>query len=189
MSTILDTISPTKVRTMRIGLFGLLAVGFAYSSLSPQLWGVPLTLQTLMLLVISFTAAAWGGWRAALATVAAGIGLALSIGTIPLARVPLTGGYLAGMLLAAPLVAWLAQAVFRRAVTGWRVALRLALVGAAGLAVVLACGWAWLAFGGPSLGAARAWTVGVVPFLIGAGVKLALAVTIAMLARPLLRRG
>ncbi|PTE20065.1 biotin transporter BioY [Cereibacter changlensis JA139] len=135
-------------------------------------WPVPMTLHTLAV----FLVAAALGSRLGLAAMAAylgagaiglpvfsgaperGIGLAYLAGP--------TGGYLAGYLVAAGLIGWLAAG------RGW---MRRALAMLAGLAVVYAAGLAWLAFfvPGPKLLA-----VGLVPFLPGDLVKIALATTL-----------
>lgn len=187
MSSIFITISSAQ-RAQRVVPYALLALAFAFSSTPLPMLGVPVTLQTLVLLGIGFTAAVAGGSLAALATVGVGIAVGVASGTIPLARVIFTGGYLTGMVLAAPLVTWLAEPVLRKTTATWRVAVRLTLAGTAGLALVLACGWAWLAFGMLGWGAVRAWAVGVAPFVPLEGVKLALAVTGAMALQRLLTR-
>jgi biotin transport system substrate-specific component len=88
-----------------------------------------------------------------------------------------TGGYLAGMLLAAPLVGWL----LGRSRGGL-----LATAGAvlAGTAVIYVCGVAWLA---GIVGAERALVLGVLPFVAGEAMKIALA-TALILAGGRLRR-
>jgi biotin transport system substrate-specific component len=56
---------------------------------------------------------------------------------------------------------------------------------ALGSLVILACGWAWLAF---ALGGAQAFRLGVAPFLLGDVVKIALAAAALPAGWALLRR-
>ena len=84
-----------------------------------------------------------------------GIGLAYMAGP--------TGGYLAGYLLAAGLIGWLAAG------PGW---MGRAMAMLAGLAVVYVAGLAWLAIFVP---APELLAVGLAPFLAGDLVKIALA--------------
>jgi biotin transport system substrate-specific component len=86
-----------------------------------------------------------------------------------------TGGYLAGYLVAAGLVGWLAAG---RGLLG-RVAAMLV-----GLAVVYGCGLAWLALFVP---ADRLVALGLAPFLVGDLVKVGL-VAAGAAALPGLRR-
>lgn len=130
-------------------------------------WPVPMTLHTLAIMAIAVTF----GPRIALSVVAAyilagatglpvfsgsperGIGLAYIVGP--------TGGYLAGYLVAAFLTGWLVQG---RGMPGRVGAM------AAGMAVVYVAGAAWLALYVP---ADKVVALGVVPFLLGDVVKIA----------------
>lgn len=151
-------------------------------------WPVPMTMQTFVVLVIGMSC----GARLAGATVLLylcegafglpvfagtperGIGLAYMMGP--------TGGYLAGFLVAAVLVGWLAERGWRRSI------LRLAAAAAIGHVVMLALGVAWLA---ASVGWLRAWQLGIEPFLLATLIKTALAAAaILALGRvPLARSG
>ena len=151
-------------------------------------WPVPMTMQTFVVLVIGMSC----GARLAGATVLLylcegafglpvfagtperGIGLAYMMGP--------TGGYLAGFLVAAVLVGWLAERGWRRSI------LRLAAAAAIGHIVMLALGVAWLA---ASVGWLRAWQLGIEPFLLATLIKTALAAAaILALGRvPLARSG
>ena len=168
--------------------FALLTVGLSLTlalaaRVSVPFWPVPMTLQTLAVLTIGGLA----GPRLAGATlllylVEGACGLPVFAGTpergIGLAYLAgPTGGYLAGMLLAAPLVGWLVA----RSRGG-----KLAVAGAvlAGTAVIYVCGVAWLA---GLVGMQRALALGVLPFLAGEAAKVALA-TASILAAGRLRR-
>ncbi len=131
---------------------------------------VPMTMQTLVVLMIG---AAYG-WKLGSATVLAylaegmmGLPVFAGVGAGPAYMLGGTGGFLAGFVVAAFIVGWLAE-------RGWdRSIVRLFAAMAVGHVVILAMGWAWLGFG-LGLGATKAWVVGVLPFLAGSVVKNAL---------------
>lgn len=159
-------------------LAGLVVVGVAALSLSAKIqipfWPVPMTLQTLVVLLIG----AGAGARAGVVTVAAylavgaagfpvfagsperGIGLAYMAGP--------TGGYLIGFL----------AGVWTAGLTkdyGWSHSfLRLVGVFTLSHVLMLACGVAWLAM---SVGLANAWMFGFLPFTVATVVKTLLAAT------------
>lgn len=131
---------------------------------------VPMTMQTLVVLMIG---AAYG-WKLGTATVLAYLGegmLGLPVfagaGAGPAYMAGPTAGYLAGFVAAAFATGWFAERGFDRSIT------RLFVIMAVGHVIILALGFAWLAFG-LKLGAEKAWLVGVVPFLAGSLVKNAL---------------
>jgi biotin transport system substrate-specific component len=147
---------------------------------------VPMTLQTLVVLLIG---AAYG-WRLGVATVIAYLGAGAaglpvfagqSGGLAPL--VGPTAGYLFGFVAAAFITGWLSE-------RGWdRSAPWLFVAMATGHIVILAAGFAWLAFGA-RLGIEKAWAVGVVPFIAASVIKNALgAVLIPAVRRAVDRRG
>ncbi|MDB5425436.1 MAG: conserved hypothetical biotin synthase [Phenylobacterium sp.] len=135
---------------------------------------VPMTLQTLAL----FTIAGLSGPRLAFEIVLvwllqAAMGLPVLSGGAG-GWESVTGpsaGFLAGMLAAAPWSAWLAERF-----PGF---VRIAAIFLLGHALVLLCGWAWLAIGGDP---ASAFSGGVLPFLPGAAVKAVAAALIVTLA-------
>ena len=137
---------------------------------------VPITLQTLAVLLIGAVYGPWRGMAAVVTYLAAGsLGLPFFAGLNggAIALLGPTGGYLAGFVLAAGLVGWLADRKFDRTVAG---ALPMFLVGQ--LAIYL-CGALWLTqFVG---GLAPAVATGILPFVAGDLIKICLA----MLALPL----
>src|SRR4029078_10397948 len=152
----------------------LVALGTALLTLSAKvnlpLPYVPMTLQTLIVLVIG---AAYG-WRLGgvtlLAYLAVGaIGLPVFAGPVG-GLAPLTGptaGYLYGFVAAAVVTGW-------RSERGWdRSMLLLFVAMALGHLLILCAGFAWLAFG-MKLGVEKAWLVGIAPFIAGALIKNAL---------------
>jgi len=135
-------------------------------------WPVPMTLHTLAVFLIAAALGPRFGLAAMAAYLGAGaIGLPVFSGTpergIGLAYMAgPTGGYLAGYLLAAGLIGWLAAG------RGW---MGRALAMLAGLVVVYAAGLAWLAVFVP---APKLLAAGLTPFILGDLVKIALAATL-----------
>jgi biotin transport system substrate-specific component len=133
---------------------------------------VDMSLQTLVVLLI----AAGFGFRLGVATLLLymaegamglpvfqstpekGIGLVYMLGT--------TGGYLAGFVVMAAIVGWAADRGLDRN------PLNLFGVLLAANAIMLAMGFAWLSV---LIGAEKAWTFGVVPFVVPDLIKVALA--------------
>lgn len=128
---------------------------------------VPMTMQTLVVLMIGAAYGARLGLATMLAYLAEGaLGLPVFAGPVGGLAYMLggTGGYLAGFAVGAFATGWLCE-------RGWdRSLLRMFGAMAAGHVVILALGFAWLAFG-ISLGTEKAWLVGVVPFVAGSVVK------------------
>ena len=133
---------------------------------------VDLSLQTLAVLAIAATF----GFRLGVATLALylvegamgfpvfqstpekGIGLAYMLGT--------TGGFLLGFLAMAAIVGWAAD-------RGWdKSVLKIGAAMLVAEAVMMALGFAWLA---GIIGAEKAWTFGVAPFIVADLIKVALA--------------
>ena len=168
----------------------LVALGTALLALSAKinlpLPYVPMTLQTLVVLMIG---AAYG-WRLGSATVIAylaegAIGLPVFAGPVG-GLAPLLGptaGYLAGFVAAAFITGWLSERGWDRSVPRLFVAMGL------GHIVILAAGFAWLAFG-MKFGVEKAWLVGIVPFVAASVIKNALGAAIVPAIRQMLdRRG
>jgi biotin transport system substrate-specific component len=168
----------------------LVALGTALLALSAKinlpLPYVPMTLQTLVVLMIG---AAYG-WRLGSATVIAylaegAIGLPVFAGPVG-GLAPLVGptaGYLAGFVAAAFITGWLSERGWDRSVPRLFVAMGL------GHIVILAAGFAWLAFG-MKLGVEKAWLVGIVPFVAASVIKNALGAAFVPAIRHMLdRRG
>ncbi len=144
-------------------------------------WPVPMTMQTLVVLLIgaSFGARLGGITLAAyLAQGAAGLPVFASGAGLAYMAGP-TGGYLAGFLVAAFVVGTLADRGFGRNVGTTLVAMT------AGLLVIYGLGVGWLA---GFTGLEKAVTLGVVPFLPAEAVKLGLAALLLPSAWKLSRR-
>ncbi|MET3520639.1 biotin transporter BioY [Mesorhizobium abyssinicae] len=90
-----------------------------------------------------------------------GIGVAYMLGS--------TGGYLAGFVVMAAIVGWAAD-------RGWdRHPVKLFNAMLVGEVVMMAMGFAWLAM---LIGAEKSWQFGVVPFIVGDLIKVALAASL-----------
>ena len=162
----------------------LVALGTALLTLSAKvnlpLPYVPMTLQTLAVLVIGAAYGAGLGTATVVAYLAEGaMGLPVFAGPVG-GLAPLfgpTAGYLFGFVAAAFVTGWLSE-------RGWdRSVLRLFVAMAFGHLLILAAGFGWLAFG-MKLGVEKAWLVGIVPFIAGSLIKNALGAALL----PAIRR-
>jgi biotin transport system substrate-specific component len=167
----------------------LIALGTALLTLSAKinlpLPYVPMTLQTLVVLMIG----AAFGWRLGSATVIAylaegAFGLPVFAGPVG-GIAPLLGptaGYLVGFVAAAFVTGWLSERGWDRSVPLLFVAMGF------GHIIILAAGFAWLAFG-VKLGIEKAWLVGIAPFVAASVIKNALgAILVPAIRRALDRR-
>lgn len=170
----------TAVRAIVLAVIGSLLLTIS-AKIQVPFWPVPMTMQTFVVLVLGV---AYGG-RLAGATVllylaqgalglpvfAGGGGLAYMAGP--------TGGYLAGFLLAAVAVGWLAERGWARSAPSTLAAMLI------GTAIIFGCGIAWLA---TLIGLPQAISAGLVPFLLSEAVKIALATALVPSAWRLMRR-
>ncbi len=166
------SLSEATRKTPRAVLLRVIAVSLAGSALltiSAQLavpfWPVPMTMQTLVVLLLGAFAGPGAALAAVLTYVAEGLAgfPVFSHGGGFGAFFGPTFGYIAGFL---PAVVVAAQAGRRSGV------LRSALILTAADAVILACGVAWLA---TLIGWEEAVAAGLTPFVLGEALKVALA--------------
>lgn len=145
---------------------------------------VPMTLQTLVVLMIGAAYGARLGTVTMLAYLAEGaIGLPVFAGPVAglAALVGPTAGYLVGFVVAAFITGALAERGWDRSVP------RLFVAMAIGHLVILGLGFGWLAFG-VRLGVEKAWVVGVMPFIAASLIKNALGSALLPALRRLLDR-
>jgi biotin transport system substrate-specific component len=173
-------------RSLRAAI--LIALGTALLTLSAKtnlpLPYVPMTLQTLVVLMIG---AAYG-WRLGGLTVLAYLaegacGLPVFAGPVG-GLAPLMGptaGYLAGFVAAAIITGWLSERGWDRSPAWLFVAMGI------GHIVILGCGFAWLAFA-VKLGVEKAWLVGIAPFVVASVIKNALGAALVPAIRRMLDR-
>jgi biotin transport system substrate-specific component len=129
-------------------------------------FGMRLAVATLLLYMVE----GMFGWPVFQGTPEKGLGLAYMVGT--------TGGYLVGFVVAAAIVGWAAD-------RGWdRSFFRFFGVLLVAEFAILALGYGWLAV---LIGPDKAWTFGVVPFLVPDLVKVGLAAAIMPAAWALRR--
>lgn len=166
------------VRQAALAVLGSLLL-WASAKVQVPMWPVPMTMQSFVVLVIGM---AYGS-RLGAATVAFylaqgaaglpvfagtpqhGIGIAYMVGP--------TGGYLVGFLLVAVTMGWLAE-------RGWDRTLPKAVAAMAiGTVLLFVPGVAWLAV---LIGPTKAVAAGLLPFVVGSLVKLALAAAVLPLA-------
>ncbi len=175
-STLAETLWPAEalpgwLRHVLLAIGGSLLLTLS-AKISVPFYPVPMTMQTFAVLLIG----AAFGWRLGAATVLlylaqGAVGLPVFAGT-PANGLGLTymmgptGGYLIGFVVAAALVGWLAERGWDRSFL-WLVAAMFI-----GQAVISTYGIAWL---GSSIGLAKAWAVGVMPFLYANLFKILLA--------------
>lgn len=175
---LVDLIWPSRERDfLRKAALVVLGSALLWASAKAQvpMWPVPMTMQSLVVLVIGFAYGARLGMATVLfylaqgalgfpvfaGTPEKGIGLAYMMGT--------TGGYLVGFVLSAGLCGWLAE-------RGWGSSL-VSLAGAMtlGSLILFVPGVLWLA---TFVGFDKAIALGLVPFAAGIVVKGALGVAL-----------
>lgn len=178
----------TWMRNLIFAIGGTIALWIS-AKIQVPFFPVPMTMQTFAVLVIGMAF----GWRLGGATVAlylleGAVGLPVFAGTpekgIGLAyMVGPTGGYLAGFVIAATAVGWLAERGWDRKMAPTLIAM------VAGTAIIFACGLLWL-------GTVLGWDkpileFGLIPFLPAAAFKVALAAAVLPAAWRLIgtRRG
>jgi biotin transport system substrate-specific component len=162
------TMLATSIRRLgasRLTTMGGIALFAAFSALTARVTlplpftPVPVTLQVMASLLAGLVLGPRGGAISQLvylAAVAAGLPLdARGLG--PAALFGPTAGYLMGFVPAAFVTGWLAERLWGAWVGAFVAAL-------AGVAVIYACGLAWLAPSVGSLGAA--WALGAAPFIL-----------------------
>jgi biotin transport system substrate-specific component len=167
----------------------LMLAGSALLTLSAKIqvpfWPVPMTMQTLVVLMIG-AAYGWrlGGTTVLLYLVEGAVGLPVFAGTperglgVPYMMGP-TGGFLAGFLAAAVATGWLAERGWDRPL--WRLFVSMAI----GHLVIFAFGLGWLA---ALVGWSKAWAGGAAPFVAATLLKTALAAALMQAGWTFARR-
>lgn len=185
-ATLVGVLWPTRGSGVALRAAVLMLIGSALLTLSAKIQvpfpPVPMTLQTLVVLVIG---AAYG-WRLGAATVllylAEGLsGLPVFAGPAagPLYLAGPTAGFLVGFVAAAAVTGFLAE-------RGWdRPLARVVALMAIGHGVIFAFGLGWLS---ALLGPAKAWALGAQPFLLATLLKTALAAALLQAGWTLVRR-
>jgi biotin transport system substrate-specific component len=184
-ATLADALWSPAAGSPAVRAIALAVIGSILLTLSAKIqvpfWPVPMTMQTFVVLVLGVAY----GWRLAGATVLlylaqGALGLPVFAGGGgPAYMAGPTAGYLAGFLLAAVAVGWLAERGWARS---WTSTLAAMLVGTA---IIFACGLGWLS---TLIGLPKAIDAGLKPFLLSEAVKIALATALVPFTWRLLQR-
>jgi biotin transport system substrate-specific component len=190
--TLLDAVSvradlSSAYRAAAVLFVTVLTIAAAQVSVPLPFTPVPFTLQPMVVLLAGAALGARLGMTSQILYLAlglAGLPVFAASPALPQGFARLlgpTGGYLMSYPLAALVAGYLAQRGFdRRYLTS-------VLAMAAGLAIIFACGVAWMAWGAPHLGRATAIRAGLIPFLPADIVKIFLAATVLPAAWRFLR--
>lgn len=179
--SLVDRVIPkSKLNDVALVLGGSLITA-AFAQIQVPMYPVPMTLQTLAVLLI---AAAVGPWRAlssmGLYVAMGAAGLPVFAGAKALGQVLPTAGYIVGFAVAAVVVGLLANSGLNKKPFAVAIAF---LVGSA---VIYVFGAGWLVIG-LGLTVQQAVLAGVVPFLIGDVVKALVAATLLPMAWRFIR--
>ncbi|MFP6731104.1 MAG: biotin transporter BioY [Alphaproteobacteria bacterium] len=192
-ATLAASVWPSASAPTALSALLLMLAGSAFIALSAQiqvpLWPVPMTGQTFAVLLVGVAF----GWRLGAATLLAymaegaiGIPVFAKAAAGPAVIVGPTGGYIMGFVLAAALVGYLAERGWDRNV--WSTALAMLF----GNLVIYLLGVPWLAAFLAGIGNEAPWQAaiagGLTPFLLGDGLKLALAACLLPVAWKFLGR-
>lgn len=159
----------------------LVGLGAAFTAVMAQIsipsWPVPMTMQTLAVLFVGLTlGAARGSLSMVLYLTVGALGAPVFSGGVGLYSIMATLGYLVGFVFAAALLGALVARGWDRGLFTLAAALILATL------VVYSFGVAWLVAGfGLSLVAAI--TGGIIPFLIGDSIKIAIVIAVTPIFR------
>jgi biotin transport system substrate-specific component len=183
-ATLLPSSRSSLIQSAIIAVIGSLAL-WASAKVQVPLWPVPISMQTFVVLclgaalgsrlgaatVLLYLAEGAAGLPVFAGTPEKGIGLAYMTGP--------TGGYLAGFVVAAFVIGWLAERGFDRSV------LKLAAAMTFGHVLILSLGFVWLS---QFVGVDKAWALGVTPFYWATVIKTALGAVALPAVWSLVRR-
>lgn len=175
-------------RTVYTALFAALFVAFGSISIPLGFSPVPITLQTLaVMLAGGLLGATYGFWSLAIVVLLTAVGLPLMQGHGGMAVIyGATGGFIWMFPFAALLIGWVSDLLFRssRRLTAFGYAVLAVSIFAFGVLLVYAGGVPWLAhYAHYSFG--KAMSTGCYPFLIGDTIKTVAAVILIGALRPL----
>ncbi len=174
--TLVDRVQPRTLASDIVLVLGGTALVAALAQVAIPLWPVPVTGQTLAVLIVGASlGAARGAASLGLYALLGGLGLPIFSDTESGWSVIAgpTGGYIIGFILAAAIVGWAAEQQWDR---GW---LKAAITFVGGSLVVFAVGLPWLALSLGQLGLPNdlgsVLASGFVPFIIGGLIKAGIA--------------
>jgi len=180
-TNLIDRVIPRSLSAdVALILGGALLTAVA-AQIAIPMWPVPITGQTFAVLLVG---AVLGASRAALSMIAyfsmGAVGLPVFTGAVSGINFGTTFGYQVGFIAAAAVVGWLAQLNWQKKVSGVLASFAL------GNAVIYLFGLPWLGFALSNLGmaadASAVLAAGLIPFLLGDAIKMALAAAALPLA-------
>lgn len=179
--TLIDRVLPRSIATDIALVFGGAVLTAVAAQIAIPMWPVPITGQTFAVLLVG---AVLGASRGALSMITyfslGAAGLPVFTGAAAGITFGTTFGYLVGFIAAAAVVGWFSQLNWHKKVTGVLASFVI------GNAVIYLFGLPWLAFALNNLNIASDFgsvvMVGLVPFLIGDAIKMALAAAALPLA-------
>lgn len=180
-TNLIDRVIPRSlINDVALILSGAVLTAVA-AQIAIPMWPVPITGQTFAVLLVG---AVLGASRGAISMIAyfslGAAGLPVFTGMASGVTFGTTFGYLVGFIAAAAVVGWLAKLNWQKKVTGVLASFMI------GNAVIYLFGLPWLAFALSSLNLASdlsaVLAAGLIPFLIGDAIKMALAAAALPLA-------
>ena len=179
-AALIDRVVPrSAINNVALILSGAVFTAYAAQLVIPM-WPVPITAQTLAVLLVGSVLGATRGAISLIVYFSMGaVGLPVFSAATSLSFGP-TFGYLVGFIAAAAVVGYLSQRGWHKSVTG--------VIGSFAIAnsVIYLFGLPWLAFALGSLGAANdlasVAAAGLAPFIIGDLIKMTLAAALLPLA-------
>ena len=179
-AALIDRVVPrSAINNVALILSGAVFTAYAAQLVIPM-WPVPITAQTLAVLLVGSVLGATRGAISLIVYFSMGaVGLPVFSAATSLSFGP-TFGYLVGFIAAAAVVGYLSQRGWHKSVTG--------VIGSFAIAnaVIYLFGLPWLAFALGSLGAANdlasVAAAGLAPFIIGDVIKMILAAALLPLA-------
>jgi len=180
-SSLIDRVIPRSLSTDFALILGGAVLTAVAAQIAIPMWPVPITGQTFAVLLVG---AVLGASRAAVSMIAyfsmGAIGLPVFTGAVAGVSFGTTFGYQVGFIAAAAVVGWLAQLNWQRKVSGVLASFLI------GNGVIYLFGLPWLAFALANLGMASNVTsvlaAGLIPFLLGDAIKMALAAAVLPIA-------
>jgi biotin transport system substrate-specific component len=179
--TLIDRVVPRSLATDVALIFAGAVLTAIAAQIAIPMWPVPITGQTFAVLLVG---AVLGASRGALSMITyfsmGAAGLPVFTGAVAGITFGTTFGYLVGFIAAAAVVGWLGQLHWHKKVSGVLASFLI------GNAVIYMFGLPWLSFALANLGLASdlgaVVAAGLVPFLVGDAIKMALAAAALPLA-------
>jgi biotin transport system substrate-specific component len=180
-TTLIDNVVPRSVASDIALILGGAALTAVAAQIAIPMWPVPITGQTFAVLLVG---AVLGASRGALSMITyfslGAAGLPVFTGAVAGITFGTTFGYLVGFIAAAAVVGWFSQLNWHRRISGVIASFTI------GNAVIYLFGLPWLALALSNLNLASeisaVFMAGLVPFLVGDAIKIALAAAALPLA-------